>query len=119
MIWFIQILFVVINIAVAKWQAYRFDHDQKRINHTLWALYYCALLVPVWFWQHNLALVVACGIQHLPVFNTALNLIRHKPFFYTHPEDPQGSKLDKLWGKYYPVVFFLSLAALVAIQFFI
>lgn len=101
------------------YQAHRFDYDNKRINHTLWAVYYCLLLIPLWFIWHNLWLVFACGIQHLPVFNTALNWSRKetRPIFYTHPEDPQGSKLDKLWGRFYPVVFFISLAALVLVQF--
>ena len=117
----IQILFLLINIAIARYQARRFDVQQKRINHTVWAVGYCILLIPVWFIYHNLALVAACGIQHLPVFNTALNLSRKvtRSIFYTHPEDPLGSKLDKLWGKYYPVVFFVSIALLIIIQFFI
>lgn len=117
----IQILFLLINISIGKYQAYRFDVQQKRIKHWLWAVYYCLLLVPVWFLYHNWALVAACCIQHLPVFNTALNWSRKptRPIFYTHPEDPHGSLLDKLWGKHYPEVFFISLGLLITIQFFI
>jgi hypothetical protein len=116
-----QIIFLVLNIAIGKYQAYRFDVKQKRINHTTWAIWYCLLLIPVWYFTRNWWLVAACGIQHLPVFNTFLNWFRKpaRPIFYTHPEDPFGSKLDKLWGKYYPVVFFISIVLLVILQFFI
>lgn len=121
----IQIFFFAINVGLGKYQAHRFDANQKRINHTTWALAYGILAAQSWWPTHNLFLVGACFLQHLPVFNTALNFSRQQqnPFweqlFYTHPADPLGSKLDQFWGKFYPLVFFLSLAALVTIQFFI
>lgn len=115
----VEILFLFINIGIARYQAHRFDVQHKRINHTLWATGYCLLLVPVYLYSGNWWLVAACGIQHLPVFNTALNYFRvpRRSLFYTHPEDPQGSALDKLWGKAYPGVFFLCLGLLIYLQF--
>lgn len=118
LIW-IQILFLAINIGIGKYQANRFDKQQKRINHTLWALYYGVLLIPVWFLSHNWWLVIACGLQHIPIFNTALNWSRvpTRPIFYTHPEDPLRSKIDAFWGKYYSLVFFICMLSLIGIQF--
>lgn len=121
----LQIACFLLNVALGKYQAYRFDVEQRRINHTVWASLYLLVATQVFWPTHNWFVVGACWLQHLPVFNTALNFSRkvQKPFweqlFYTHPADPLGSKLDQFWGKAYPLVFFLSLAALIIIQFFI
>lgn len=117
----IQIVFIYINLVIAEYQAYRFDTQQKRINHTLWLLYYIAACSVVWFLYHNLRLCSSLALMHLPVFNTALNYFRkpRRAFFYTHPEDPHGSKLDKLWGDAYPAIFFLCSIAYLTIIFFI
>lgn len=114
MIYAIQIIFVLYNISTAIYQAHLFALN-KNIRHALWAAIYVALIVPVWFLYHNWALCAACLVLRLPVFNTALNLLRHKPFFYTGT----ASILDKAFTGFYPTVFFLSIAIWVALQFFI
>lgn len=117
--WLIAVLAVCFagNILLGDYQAWRFDWQQSRINHTTWAIGY-GLAVFQSFWMfHNLWFIGACLVMHLPVFNTALNYCRkpRRPLYYTHPADPQGSWLDKLWGKSYPIVFWLSIAGLIAL----
>lgn len=117
----VQVFYISINIGIAKYQAYRFDKNQKRINHTLWLICYTVAALAFYIPFKNLYLVAALLIMHLPVFNTFLNYFRtpRRAFFYTHPEDPYGSKIDRLWGDAYPAVFFLFSIAYVVIQFFI
>ncbi len=110
----IQFLFVLINIATAYYQAHRFAQG-KTISHFLWAFYYCVLIAAAFYIFHNKLLCIACLVQRVPVFNTSLNLIRHKPFFYTG----SASVLDRLFTGWYVVVFFLFIAALVTIQFYL
>jgi hypothetical protein len=117
----VQVGYFFLNLAIAKYQAHRFDTNQKRINHTVWLIYYCAACAVVWFPWRNWYLVSSVALMHLPVFNTALNYYRkpRRPLFYTHPEDPHGSKIDKLWGESYPAVFFLVLIAYITVIFYI
>lgn len=117
----VQTGYLLLNIAIARYQAYRFDKLQKRISHTLWLFYYAAAGVAIWLPYKNWALVAAVLLMHLPIFNTFLNYFRtpRRAFFYTHPEDPHGSNIDKLWGEAYPAVFFFVSIAYIVIQFFI
>lgn len=115
----IEAVFLLINAIIAKYQAYRFDKQQKRINHTLWAFYYACLLVPVQLIYKNWWLTGVCALQHLPAFNTLLNYFRtpRRPIFYTHPEDPEGSLIDRIWGRFYPIVFAVCSVAIIVMQF--
>lgn len=117
----VQAVYLVLNVLIAKYQAYRFDHEQKRISHTLWLIYYTAACLIIWPPYKNGYLVAALLLMHLPVFNSFLNYFRtpRRAFFYTHPEDPHGSKIDKLWGDAYPAVFFFVSIAYLVIQLFI
>jgi hypothetical protein len=117
----VQIAYLLVNIAIAKYQAYRFDHQRKRISHTLWLTGYAAAGLAIWLPFKNWYLVAAVLLMHLPVFNTFLNYFRtpRRAFFYTHPEDPYGSKIDKLWGGAYPAVFFFVSISYIIIQFYI
>lgn len=117
----VQSVYLVLNILIAKYQAYRFDHQQKRISHTLWLIGYTAACLIAWLPYKNYYLVAALLLMHLPVFNSFLNYYRtpRRAFFYTHPEDPHGSKIDKLWGEAYPAVFFFVSIAYLTVQFFI
>jgi hypothetical protein len=121
MILLIQIFFWVLNIAVGKYQAYRFDKQQKRINHTVWLLYYATVALNAWWLCRSWLVVAALLVLHLPLFNTALNYFRtpRRALFYTHPEDPQGSVIDRVWGDVYPAVFFLTCITYVVLQFYI
>lgn len=117
----IQLAFIAINYAMAIYQAHRFDVEQKRIKHWLWATIYGALVAVTWPIHHNVYLIVAISTLHLPLFNTLLNYHRipRRPLFYTHPEDPQGSIVDKLWSDAYPIVFFASCIFYTIINFFL
>lgn len=117
----VQSVYLVLNILIAMYQAYRFDHEQKRISHTLWLMYYAAACLIIWPPYKNAYLVAALLLMHLPVFNSFLNYYRtpRRAFFYTHPEDPHSSKIDKLWGEAYPAVFFFVSISYIVIQFFI
>jgi hypothetical protein len=117
----VQSCYILLNIVIARYQAYRFDKLQKRISHTLWLTYYAAAGFAIWPPFKNGYLLAAVYLMHLPVFNTFLNYFRtpRRAFFYTHPEDPHGSKIDKLWGDAYPAVFFFASIAYIVIQFYI
>jgi hypothetical protein len=117
----IQIFFFLLCIALGRWQAWWFDIRQKTISHWIWATGYGLALVPVYLATKNIILVAICGAFHLPVFNTALNLSRkvRRSIFYTHPGDKNGSLLDTLWGKSYPVIFFLSIALIIFLEIFL
>jgi carbon starvation protein CstA len=117
----IQAVYLVLNMGMAKYQAYRFDRQQKRISHTLWLMYYMAACLAIWPLYKNYYLVAALLLMHLPVFNAFLNYFRtpRRAFFYTHPEDPRGSLIDKIWGESYPAVFFFSSISYIVVQFFI
>jgi hypothetical protein len=112
----IQILFLLLNIATAIYQARLFDKG-KKISHFWWAVAYCAAVAGIWFWMHNWLLCVALIVQRMPVFNTSLNLARHNGLFYLGT----GSALDKVMTKYnlYPIIFFLSIGGLITIQVFL
>lgn len=117
----LQIAFILINWAIAVYQAHRFDVEQKRISHWLWSIGYGVLVAATWPIHRNMYLVLAISTLHLPLFNTLLNYYRtpRRPLFYTHPEDPQGSILDKLWMDAYPAVFFASIIFYIVINFYL
>lgn len=117
----IQLAFVAINYAIAVYQAHRFDVKQKRIKHWLWAIWYSLLVAVTWPIHHNNFLIAAISTLHLPLFNTLLNYHRipRRPLFYTHPEDPKGDWVDKLWGDLYPFVFFASIIFYIIINFYL
>lgn len=117
----IQLAFILINCAIAAYQAHRFDVKQKRIKHWIWSIYYAAMVAVTWPIHRNVYLIAAILTLHLPLFNTVLNYMRipRKPFFYTHPEDPHGSLVDKLWGQAYPAVFFASSIFYIVINFYL
>lgn len=112
----IQILFALINIGEAKFQAWWFDVKQRKIDHTVWAFQYLLLCCITFFFAHNLWLIAACLIQRLPVFNSFLNYWRipRRPLFYINPKG--DSWMDRIMGKYYPVFFWLCLAGLIALN---
>lgn len=117
----VQMAFVLINIAIAAYQAHRFDKEQKRIKHWLWAIYYGALVTVSWPIHKDWYLIYAITSMHLWLFNPVLNYLRtpRKPFFYTNPEDPQGSYIDKLWMDVYPAVFCGAFISYLVAQIFI
>lgn len=117
----IQLAFVAINYAIAVYQAHRFDIEQKRIKHWLWAIWYGLIVAASWPIHHNLCVLASISNMHLFLFNTLLNFHRtpRRALFYTHPEDPHGSIIDKVWADAYPFVFFVSLIFFIILNFFI
>jgi hypothetical protein len=121
MVTLIQILLWAICLGIARYEAYRFDVLQKGINHTAWATAYIFLCIIAGYATHNWLVFIAGVCLHLPLFTTALNYWRRprRPIFYTNWAANGGSKLDEVWKNAYPVVFFITSAAYVALQFFI
>lgn len=126
-----QALVLVGNIVTGRYQANRFDKQQKGISHTVWAIWYTLAVIIIYLFGYGfnwkwigILFAAALVVQRIPVFNTALNFSRRNrmPIFYTHPvwnDKKNNSWQDRIWGKWYPFVFFLSIAILITLQFFI
>lgn len=116
-----EILFFLLNLALADYHAGRFD-DNKKINHTFWAI--CIGLVMAAFTyvsKWNICFAIALVLERIWCFNPLLNYLRKpkKPFFYTHSDKVGGSWIDSIIGNSYPYVFGASLIGFVIIQFLI
>jgi ABC-type phosphate transport system permease subunit len=119
-------VYICICIGLALYQAFRFDVQQKRISHTMWAIWYgigSLLLLLITFkisWYYISCFILSL-LYRVVVFNPALNLNRKpkRSFFYTNPSDPKGSVIDKLIGKHYKLFYWacvvLAIAANIAI----
>ena len=113
----IEILFFIVCYAIGRYQAYRFDKEQKHISHVLWAFYYCLPLAGAWFVAHNLWIIVSCGLMHIPFFNAFLNYYRTPRRALLYINAAGESFLDRTWAKVYPFVFFGSLVAIIFLQY--
>lgn len=124
-----ELLCVAINVGLAKWEAYRFDKQQERINHQKIAFEYgFATITPVvwviafgdlswtWIW-----LTFSFITMHFPLFSAMLNYFRtpRRPFDYHNTSDSAGSKIDLWLGKYYVPVWWLSVLGWLGLQFLI
>lgn len=141
-----QIFFILFNIITARYQARRFDWQQKQISHKGWAIMYfimvvvaylllygvCDLVEALRSWSAAFAFFITPGalymdmliIGRLPVFNTALNYYRRprRPLFYINPmwsNKKNNSWFDRIWSRWYPIVFFTCIAIYITLQFFI
>lgn len=124
----LELLYVAINIGLGKYEAWRFDIKQQKINHVSWAIaygvgitlpiIYILFIAPswtlVWLWLAGVAI-------HFPLFSAALNFFRipRRPWDYHNIADVNGSKWDLWLGKRYAQFWFGSIAAWVALQFLI
>lgn len=129
---FSKILLDIIPIAayiyIAKWQAHRFDVEQKTIDHKKWTIaiaigvttFFALVMYEerswsiVWLW-------FAAGFVHFPVHSTALNLFRRpsREWYYHNTVDPNGSEWDRWLGKYYVPVWFGCVVWWIGLQFLI
>ncbi|MGN6491175.1 MAG: hypothetical protein ACTHLE_04205 [Agriterribacter sp.] len=111
MIWivFIQIIFSVINVAMA-WYHAKLIKQNKPIEHGWWAFGYFVVALPVLFL--NWLLFASLFVLRLPLFNTVLNKLRGLPIFYMG----KGSIIDRLISKYYPYVFWGCIALFITIE---
>lgn len=102
----IQIFFVILNIATAKYQAGLFA-KHKKINHTLWAAGYCLLAAIPLLWN-DWALFVSLILLRMPVFNPALNHFRGNSFFYINLNPGKdGSRIDRMMGHRYELIYYI------------
>lgn len=126
---FWELLYIAINVGIAKYQAYLFDKQQKKINHTLWAWsYFCCmsgmlcydLCTKHFSWQY-IWLWLSALTMHFPLFSAMLNYFRtpRMPFDYHNTADSNGSKIDLWLGKYYVPVWYISVLGWIALQFLI
>lgn len=71
------ILFIGINIGLARYDAYRIKNN-IRIRHAINALVYVGFMLPFYRWL-TIPLILGLLLVRIPVFNTALNIFRGKP----------------------------------------
>lgn len=92
----ILILFIGINIGLARYDAYRIKNN-IRIRHAVNALIYTGIMLLFWKW---LTIVKILGILllRIPIFNTALNIFRNKPADYL--STTTTSIIDQIMNKY-------------------
>lgn len=127
-----EIIYVAINVGMAKYHAYLFDKkhiEPDKHFHRRWANIYGSVVtisfiyrlifqpfsfLAIWLWLSALAI-------HFPLFSTALNRSRTppRPWFYHNTTDPNGSKWDLWLGKYYIPVWFGCVVAWVFLQWLI
>lgn len=87
----IELFFILSQIGIAAWQAGRFA-AQVMISHTFWAAVTAGEIILLsCFARKKWATGASLILERIIVFNPVLNLIRHKPFFYTNPS---GSWID-------------------------
>lgn len=91
--------------------------QNRPINHFLWsAIYSILVIITIIF---NFKVAIAAVLIREVFFSPVLNFLRGKAFFYTNPS-PQGSVLDRLeTGNSLQIIYFISFAALIVIQFFL
>ncbi len=117
----VGIVFIAFNVGMGKYQAYRFDVEQKTINHRLWISFYCLACLATFIITKNFLTVASCAAMHLPVFTSVLNLCRSpkRKIFYINPADPKGSWFDRTFRKWYKGIFFSSIIIFLILQILI
>lgn len=128
MVIILEVLFLLLNIVIAKIHAQRFNANIAITNtfHAIWAGVVGAFIVGAWFLSHhNWWLVLALTLLRMWAFNPILNYLRipRKPFFYLHGESQNGSFIDTLQeqiiGNNYPYFWAGYVVAFIVTQFFI
>lgn len=105
----IQVLFAGFNIWMAYYHAGLIKRH-KPINHALWGGIYLVLSGLTIF--VNWLLFVSLLLLRLPLFNTVLNKLRDKSFFYIGKE----SVIDRIIKRAYPEVFFSCIVFFIVID---
>jgi hypothetical protein len=92
----ILILFIGINIGLARYDAYRIKNN-IRIKHAINSIVYVGLILLFWKW---LTIIKVLGILllRIPIFNTSLNVFRGKSA--THLSKTTTSIIDQIMNKY-------------------
>jgi hypothetical protein len=92
----ILILFIGINIGLARYDAYRIKNN-IRIKHAINSIVYVGLILLFWKW---LTIIKVLGILllRIPIFNTSLNVFRGKSA--THLSKTTTSIIDQKMNKH-------------------
>lgn len=108
-----EVGFGLSQVGIALYHAASFA-AQLAVSHTLWAGIVLVEIGVIYLLSHkDKKLALALLLERLVIFNPLLNLFRHKPVFYT---SGTGSWLDRVVGRWYPLVFGLALAAWIWIE---
>ena len=92
----ILILFVGINIGLARYDAYRIKNN-IRIRHAINSIIYVGFILLFWKWL-TIAKVLGIMLLRIPIFNTALNVFRGR--HATHLSKTTTSIIDQKMNKY-------------------
>ena len=92
----ILILFIGINIGLARYDAYRIKNN-VRIRHAINALVYIGLMIPFIKWL-TITKILGLLLIRIPVFNTTLNIFRGLP--PTYLSTTTTSIIDQIMNKY-------------------
>lgn len=113
-----EILFAAINIAIAYYHAGQFAKGET-ISHSFWAFVIAVIIIGFTWVEKWDFLFAGCLIaERIWLFNPALNLIRHKPFFYV-ATGKTAHWFDDTFGKYYQYIFIVAILLFIVAQFFL
>ena len=91
----IQILFIAVNIGMAKWEAVLKSNALYVIKHGWWITIYFGLIVPAFFFDHdNYWLIILLILVRGVVFDPAFNIFRG--FGITYQSLTTTSIVDKI-----------------------
>ena len=90
------ILFVGINIGLARYDAYRIK-NHLRIRHAINSIVYVGVILLFWKWL-TITKVLGILLLRIPIFNTTLNVFRGKPA--THLSKTTTSIIDQKMNRH-------------------
>lgn len=90
--WIIIVVFVLINIGLAKYDAYRIKKNMP-IDHMVNAITYFIITIAFYKWLTPLQ-VLGLLLIRIPIFNTSLNIFRGLP--PTHLSTTTDSVIDRI-----------------------
>lgn len=115
----LEIVYLFSLITFAEMQL-TFIKTNQIINHVKWLISSGIIALGLYAINyHAWLLLPAFILERFVFFSQILNLLRHKTFFYIDPDDPHGSKIDKLLAKVYKQVWFVCVIWFILIQFFL
>ncbi|MHA4844401.1 hypothetical protein ACX0G7_09565 [Flavitalea antarctica] len=119
----IQLLFVLINIAMA-WYHAKLIRENKPIVHSLWAAGYLAAVVIATIITKDIILFVLLFVERKLVFDIALNVFRGKPPFWI--SETTTSVIDRIQdmffdynGKTWAVIYIGAIVVLNVLMIFL
>lgn len=115
----IELVFICMSIAAARFQAWWFDVKQRSIDHSVWAMIIVFMYAFISACLGNILLFIALICQRFIIFSPFLNYWRtpRRPFFYINLKGK--SWLDRQLKKYYVPAYKVSLVCYIIIQLFL